>query len=601
MTALALCGCRDTIAPRAVTGVGASYDAPLAQPNWLYWPLDLAGVESTGPYESLAPVSSIFDHYNVEFRKDLDAGSLAPQYVTGPRSHVDLEGVWSVGGLRASMLDQSSQPPCGKIDGAVNPVEFLRDLAINYEIPDCGNGGGTLSYDNHAGIDIKVGFGTTIYAPADGWISYDDKPDRLYNQLKPNHDLHAITICQEWDDKKRECAATAWRVRLLHLSSWLDKKKLVRQPSMAGGAATEACDICRPQGYHVSHGEPIGYSGNYYQTFGGVPSHLHLEVLDPIGVPRDPYGWRSEIPDPMGPYGNPPLWAAAPATNHGIWATNASMPTARYSLGVAVAGGVLYALGGSDGSQIGPVEAYNPATDSWTSRTRVPVPGSHGYGVVNGIIYAVGDNPSGAVQAYDPATDLWTFQAPIPTRRSALGVGVINGILYAVGGENISGKLTTVEAYNPATDTWTIKASMPTARASFGVAVVGGLLYAIGGTNLGNNCPNALSSVDAYDPATDTWSSRAAMPVGRCAVAAVALNGLIYAVGGQNADCPPLSGTLGVYSPTTNTWSSQAAMPTPRINVGAGVLNGQIYAVGGYTTSSCSNGTFLSTVESFRP
>ncbi|MBI3611201.1 MAG: DUF11 domain-containing protein, partial [Nitrospirae bacterium] len=75
----------------------------------------------------------------------------------------------------------------------------------------------------------------------------------------------------------------------------------------------------------------------------------------------------------------------------------------------------------------------------------------------------------------------WTVKASMPTPRFQLAVGVVNGILYAMGGFNNSGPLSTVEAYNPLTDTWTTMPSMPTARYGLGVGVVNSNLYAMGG------------------------------------------------------------------------------------------------------------------------
>jgi len=47
------------------------------------------------------------------------------------------------------------------------------------------------------------------------------------------------------------------------------------------------------------------------------------------------------------------------------WSTKAPMPQIRDLLGVGVAGGRLYAVGGSDGVAVaGTVMAYNPATSS---------------------------------------------------------------------------------------------------------------------------------------------------------------------------------------------------------------------------------------------
>ena len=42
------------------------------------------------------------------------------------------------------------------------------------------------------------------------------------------------------------------------------------------------------------------------------------------------------------------------------------------------------------------------------------------------------------VEAYDPATDTWTSQAPLPTARKDFAAGVVDGILYAVGGVDVN-------------------------------------------------------------------------------------------------------------------------------------------------------------------
>jgi N-acetylneuraminic acid mutarotase len=148
----------------------------------------------------------------------------------------------------------------------------------------------------------------------------------------------------------------------------------------------------------------------------------------------------------------------------------------------------------------------------------------------------------------------------------------------AVIGGDATGRLT--EAYNPSTDTWSTKAAMPTARWNLAAAAVNNVIYAIGG---GNN--------EAYDPSNNTWSAKAAMSSARSWLAAVAVNNVIYTIGGW----VPFTSTGGneAYDPSTDTWSTRAAMPTPRQGVVAGAVNGFIYAIGG------DNGNRLGTNEAY--
>ena len=87
-----------------------------------------------------------------------------------------------------------------------------------------------------------------------------------------------------------------------------------------------------------------------------------------------------------------------------------------------------------------------------------------------------------------------TLFAAMPTARNP-AVGVVNGIVYAVGGWGASNYLATVEAYDPATNTWTTKASMPTPRFGLAVGVVNGILYAVGGY-----VANSLATLEVYQP-----------------------------------------------------------------------------------------------------
>ena len=66
-------------------------------------------------------------------------------------------------------------------------------------------------------------------------------------------------------------------------------------------------------------------------------------------------------------------------------------------------------------------------------------------------------------------------------------------------------------------------------------AVVGSdnLVYAIGGYG-GSQNTSCLSSVERFDPATNTWEQVASMNEGRRALAAVSLPDGIYAIGGYN-------------------------------------------------------------------
>jgi len=202
----------------------------------------------------------------------------------------------------------------------------------------------------------------------------------------------------------------------------------------------------------------------------------------------------------------------------------------------------------------------------------------------NGKIYAIGGESGAAalatVEEYDPATDTWATRTSMPTRRIWLGVAAAsNGKIYAIGGResNVWGApVATVAEYDPTTDTWTTRTSMPTARDGLGSATASnGRIYAI-----------SDNTVEEYDPATDTWATRASMPTARRGLGVVAAsNGKIYALGGFGGGYDSLT-TVEEYDPATDTWATRPSMPTARSSLGVAVAsNGRIYAIGGYDSS----------------
>lgn len=226
----------------------------------------------------------------------------------------------------------------------------------------------------------------------------------------------------------------------------------------------------------------------------------------------------------------------------------------------------------------------------WTTKNSMPTARLYfGIGAIGNHIYVVGGGTSylvyyAALERYTPATNTWATMAPLPAKRYGLAVGVVNGILYAVGGQGYTstgwGASGRVEAYDPATDTWTTKASMPTAREGLGVGVVNGILYAVGGQVSGAVHP--MATLQAYDPATDTWTTKAPMPTARAYLTAVGHGGKLYAIGGFGPYF--YSGNLAlvqVYDPATDSWTTAAPMSAARRGVAVTTAHGFIYAIGG--------------------
>ena len=217
-----------------------------------------------------------------------------------------------------------------------------------------------------------------------------------------------------------------------------------------------------------------------------------------------------------------------------------------------------------------------------------------------------------------PATLQWTRKADMPTARIGFATSVVNGKVFVIGGsaqlemdEFGDTSLSTVEMYDPKTDTWERKSDMPTARSGVSVSVVDGKIYAVGGSKIKRiQMPRGFSSeseelatLEMYDPITDTWTQKADMPTPKKTMTCV-VNGKIYAIGGWlTTNQKPHLGTVVVYDPATDTWAKAQSMDCARCSAAISVVNGEIYAIGGLGSPPIQDQSdlYLSNVEVFNP
>lgn len=225
------------------------------------------------------------------------------------------------------------------------------------------------------------------------------------------------------------------------------------------------------------------------------------------------------------------------------------------------------------------------APGSWTQKADIPAPTSTPAScVADGILYVMGGHDGRAasnalqtVWAYNPQTDSWTNRAPLPTPRHFLGqcAAVVDGMIYLVGGSGhgVPGALVReVAAYNPQTDTWTNRAPMPTGRGNLAACAVDGIIYAIGGYT---DTSHTTAAVEAYDPKSNLWSTKSSMPQARGFLTASVANGLIYVFHGSNTF---------VYDPKTNQWTTKTIYFSPyRWGLMSAEVDGIIYLFGGFT------------------
>lgn len=259
--------------------------------------------------------------------------------------------------------------------------------------------------------------------------------------------------------------------------------------------------------------------------------------------------------------------------DNNTWTKKKNMPLGLHHVAAVELDGKIYMMGGfkyPDAAKPGekpnpgwqPIDnawEYDPAADTWKALAPMPTKrGSSNAVVHGGKIYVIGGasmhpgsketfihpaRPHRAVDAnevYDPATDTWEKRSPMPTARNHAAAGMANNKIYVIGGRVGAAFITRgssvniVEEYDPATDQWgPLKAAIPTARSAVAFATYRGKIYVAGGEDQDSRKLSAFRAVEAYDPATNTWTILPSMQFPRHGLAGAFVGNRFHLVSGD--------------------------------------------------------------------
>ncbi|MEE6165009.1 MULTISPECIES: Kelch repeat-containing protein [unclassified Mycolicibacterium] len=283
------------------------------------------------------------------------------------------------------------------------------------------------------------------------------------------------------------------------------------------------------------------------------------------------------------------------------WKPITNARVAREAVATTQADGTIWIFGGlgSDGRVSGRHEGYDPAIDSWKGGDDLPVPVQHamsvtwqGTPVVLGGWRTEGTNTQTATdKVWRVVNSRWVELPPLLQPRAAGAAAVVGDRLVVTGGVGANGKLlNTTEIFDGTS--WKLGTEIPTPREMLDATSDDKLVYAVGGTDGTVDLP----TVEAYDPAADTWTALPALPQPRSDLGVAIADARLVAVGGLSAG--QALKTVSVMDLATKTWAGLPDMSTPRHGMAVAAVEKSVYAIGGATGSGGAEVT--STAEALK-
>lgn len=245
------------------------------------------------------------------------------------------------------------------------------------------------------------------------------------------------------------------------------------------------------------------------------------------------------------------------------WSEGPRLPEPRHHPMLIAGAHELYAVGGYARSGAGEwtntTTVWAMAAGDWRSRPALPSPQAEAVGVAVGetLHLITGRTPGGAANGnwndqadtdrhlvLAPGDDRWREARPCPMARNSAAAAVMDGAVWVAGGRTVTGGGTgRLDRYDPAADRWDTLAPIPFSDAAsmqvgggLAMAAAGGRLVAFGGEWFRPRAEGGGGGVFretwTYDPARDAWAAGPAMLTPRHGLAAAAIDGVVYAIGG---------------------------------------------------------------------
>jgi N-acetylneuraminic acid mutarotase len=274
---------------------------------------------------------------------------------------------------------------------------------------------------------------------------------------------------------------------------------------------------------------------------------------------------------------------AAIAVAAAAWVTGSPLGEPRTEVAAAPLRDRIVVVGGflASGANSRRVDAYDPARDAWARLPDLPVSVDHAAAaswrgrlvVVGG--YGADREPLRAAFLYDGRR--WRrLPAPPEERAAAAAAATADGRVWVVGGRTRSGLATRALSLDLRTLRWRVVPG-PRPREHLAATALRGRVYAVGGRLAGLD--TNLGAIEAYDPRRNRWTRLPDLPDPRGGTGAAAIAGRIVSVGGESP--PGTNRTVWALRPGASRWAALPDLPTPRHGLGVVAFRGRVWAIAG--------------------
>ncbi|MBN2537188.1 hypothetical protein JXB37_02805, partial [candidate division WOR-3 bacterium] len=307
--------------------------------------------------------------------------------------------------------------------------------------------------------------------------------------------------------------------------------------------------------------------------------------------------------------GTPGAVGESPYTDAGnvTWAYGTACPKTISRTAACVAGGKLHVVTGevSPAPNRVPDQIFDFATNTWSEGLSHP-----GGGISNGDAIAVSDTlicvgggytSTGGnynnITLLNLSANTWTAGATMPIASLMYyAMAASGGNAYVFGGAYGTSVSNQAHRYDPATNSFTALANMPLALRSQVAVTAGDTIYLIGGHPVSGTPYNGTTHFLKYSISGDNWTTGPAMPYGTtwgrgAAYHDPAHGWVIYTFGGYNAS-GAYTNQVWAYTVSTGTWEACNNLLAARRSHAGAIWGDTLLAVCGYSGSG-----FLGSVE----